>query len=112
MKFLTAIIRPYKLDDVREALLELGINGSTITEIRGYGKQKGHEELYRGAEYIVDLLPKIKMEVALRADQLDAAIAVVTRAATSGRMGDGKIFIMDLAQACLIRTGDTGADIL
>ena len=112
MKFLTAIIKPFKLDDVREALLEVGVQGSSITEVMGYGQQKGHDEFYRGAEYVVDLLPKVKMEVALRDEQLDAAIAAVAKAAGTGKIGDGKIFIFDLEQAYLIRTGETGIDVL
>ena len=112
MKILTAIIKPFKLDDVREALLEIGIQGSTITEVMGYGQQKGHDELYRGAEYVVDLLPKLKMEVALQDEQLETAISAVTGAASTGRIGDGKIFVFDLEQAILIRTGETGTDAL
>lgn len=112
MKFLTAVIRPYKLDDVREALLEVGIQGSTITEVKGYGQQKGHDEMYRGAEYVVDLLPKVKIEVALQDELLDDAIAAVLGAAASGRIGDGKVFVFDLKQAYLIRTGETDTDAL
>ena len=112
MKILTAIIRPYKLDDVREALLEVGVQGSSITEVQGYGQQKGHDELYRGAEYVVDLLPKVKMEVALRDEQLEDAIAAVLEAAASGRIGDGKVFVFDLKQTYQIRTGETDNDAL
>ena len=110
MKLLTAVIRPYKLDDAREALLEAGIQGSTITEVKGYGKQKGHDEFYRGAEYVVDLIPKVKIEVALQDEQLEDAITAVLGAAASGRIGDGKVFVFDLNQAYLIRTGETGTD--
>ena len=110
MKLLTAVIRPYKLDDAREALLEAGIQGSTITEVKGYGKQKGHDEFYRGAEYVVDLIPKVKIEVALQDEQLEDAITAVLGAAASGRIGDGKVFVFDLNQVYLIRTGEAGTD--
>lgn len=110
MKFLTAIIRPYKLDDVREALLAVGVQGATVTEVKGYGDQEGHDELYRGAEYAVGLIPRVKMEVALRDEQQEAAITAVLKETASGRIGDGKVFVFDLKQACLVRTGETGID--
>jgi nitrogen regulatory protein PII len=108
MKLLTAIIKPFKLDDVREALSEVGIQGMTVTEVKGYGRQKGHTELYRGAEYIVDFLPKIKIEMALEDKQLDPAIDAIIKAANTGKIGDGKIFVSELTQAIRIRTGERG----
>ena len=110
MKLVTAIIKPFKLDDVRDALAEVGIQGLTITEVKGFGRQKGHTELYRGAEYVVDFVPKMKLELALRDDQVDAAIDAITRAANSGKIGDGKIFVSELEQVIRIRTGETGGD--
>ena len=110
MKLVSAIIKPFKLDDVREALSELGVTGITVTEVKGFGRQKGHTELYRGAEYVVDFLPKIKVEVAVADDRLDAVIEAIATAARTGKIGDGKIFIFDLMQAVRIRTGESGAE--
>lgn len=112
MKLVSAIIKPFKLDDVREALSAIGIQGMTVTETKGFGRQKGHTELYRGAEYVVDFLPKVKLEVAVGSDKVDEVIAVIVKAANSGKIGDGKIFVFDLAQAVRIRTGETGNDAL
>ncbi len=108
MKFLTAIIKPFKLGDVRDALSEIGVQGLTVTEVKGFGRQKGHTELYRGAEYVVDFLPKVKIEIAIGDDMLDSAIEVITRAANTNKIGDGKIFVSDLEQVIRIRTGETG----
>ena len=108
MKLITAIIKPFKLDDVREALAEQGAQGMTITELKGFGRQKGHTELYRGAEYAVDFLPKIKIEVAIADDRLDAVIEAVRAAANTDAIGDGKIFVSELEQLIRIRTGETG----
>lgn len=108
MKMLTAIIKPFKLDAVREALADMGVQGMTVTEVRGFGRQKGHTELYRGAEYTVDLLPKIKLEVALPEDMVDRSIEAIQNAAKTGQIGDGKIFISPLEQTVRIRTGETG----
>ncbi|WP_043769940.1 P-II family nitrogen regulator [Algiphilus aromaticivorans] len=108
MKMLTAIIKPFKLDAVREALADIGVQGMTVTEVRGFGRQKGHTELYRGAEYTVDLLPKIKLEVALPEDMIDRAVEAIQSAAKTGQIGDGKIFISTLEQTVRIRTGETG----
>jgi nitrogen regulatory protein PII len=110
MKMLIAIIKPFKLDAVREALSDIGVQGMTVTEVRGFGRQKGHTELYRGAEYTVDLLPKIKLEVALAPETVDAAIDAVSKAARTGQIGDGKIFVYDLGQTVRIRTGESGVD--
>ena len=110
MKFLTAIIKPFKLDDVREALSAAGIQGLTVTDVKGFGRQKGHTELYRGAEYIVDFLPKTRIEVALEDDKLEVAIDAIRNAANTGKIGDGKIFVQDLQEAIRIRTGETGGD--
>ncbi len=110
MKLVTAILKPFKLDDVREALSEVGVQGVTVTEVKGFGRQKGHTELYRGAEYVVDFLPKVKIEVAVTDDMMDAAIEAITRVASTGKIGDGKIFITNLEQVIRIRTGETGAD--
>ncbi|MGQ3057688.1 MAG: P-II family nitrogen regulator [Nevskia sp.] len=110
MKMLIAIIKPFRLDAVREALAEAGVQGMTVTEVRGFGRQKGHTELYRGAEYTVDLLPKIKLEVALTPDQVDKAVEAVAKAAKTGQIGDGKIFVYDLTQTVRIRTGESGVD--
>ena len=110
MKLVTAIIKPFKLDDVREALSEIGVQGVTVTEVKGFGRQKGHTELYRGAEYVVDFLPKVKLEVAIADDILDSVIEAVTKAANTGKIGDGKIFVTELEQAIRIRTGETGED--
>ena len=112
MKLVTAILKPFKLDDVREALSEAGISGITVTEVKGFGRQKGHTELYRGAEYVVDFLPKIKLEVAVSDAQLDAALDANAHTANTGKIGDGKIFVTDLEQVIRIRTGETGSDAL
>ncbi len=108
MKFVTAIIKPFKLDEVREALSALGASGITVTEVKGFGRQKGHTELYRGAEYVVDFLPKVKIEVAIAAEMLDQAIEAISKAAQTGKIGDGKIFVWDLEQVVRIRTGESG----
>jgi nitrogen regulatory protein P-II 2 len=112
MKLLTAIIKPFKLDEVREALSAIGVQGITVTEVKGFGRQKGHTELYRGAEYVVDFLPKVKIEAALRDELLEQAIEAVEKAASTGKIGDGKIFVFDLQQVVRIRTGETGVDAL
>ncbi|HEC05643.1 P-II family nitrogen regulator [Thiolapillus sp.] len=112
MKLVTAIIKPFKLDDVREALSEIGVAGITVTEVKGFGRQKGHTELYRGAEYVVDFLPKIKLEAAVSADQVDAVIEAITNAARTGKIGDGKIFVSEVEQTIRIRTGETGTEAL
>ena len=109
MKLLTAIIKPFKLDDVRKALSEVGVQGMTVTEVRGFGRQKGHTELYRGAEYVVDFLPKVKVEVAIDDSLLEGAIEAITGAAATGKVGDGKIFVSSLDEVVRIRTGETGA---
>jgi len=108
VKFVTAIIKPFKLDEVREALSAIGVSGITVTEVKGFGRQKGHTELYRGAEYVVDFLPKVKIEVAIRADLLDQVLDAIMKAAATGKIGDGKIFVWDLEQVVRIRTGETG----
>ena len=108
MKLVTAIIKPFKLDDVREALSEIGVQGITVTEVKGFGRQKGHTELYRGAEYVVDFLPKVKMEVAVTDGLLDQVIEAITSSARTGKIGDGKIFVTCLDQVLRIRTGETG----
>ena len=108
MKMVTAIIKPFKLDDVREALSEIGVQGITVCEVKGFGRQKGHTELYRGAEYVVDFLPKLKLEIAVPDDQADAVVEVIADAAASGRIGDGKIFVQPLEKAVRIRTGEEG----
>ena len=112
MKLITAIIKPFKLDDVREALSEIGVQGITATEVKGFGRQKGHTELYRGAEYVVDFLPKVKVDIAVAAELTDQVIEAITNAAQTGKIGDGKIFVFDLEQTIRIRTGETGADAL
>ena len=112
MKFVTAIIKPFKLDEVREALSAIGVQGITVTEVKGFGRQKGHTELYRGAEYVVDFLPKVKIEIAIADDLLDQVIEAVEKAASTGKIGDGKIFVFDLEQAIRIRTGETGSEAL
>ncbi len=112
MKLVTAIIKPFKLDDVREALTEHGIQGLTVTEVKGFGRQKGHTELYRGAEYVIDFLPKLKIEIAVASERVDEVIEVITRTANTGKIGDGKIFITNIEQAIRIRTGETGQDAL
>jgi|TARA_B100000768_G_scaffold179551_1_gene197485 nitrogen regulatory protein P-II 2 len=108
MKLITAIIKPFKLDDVREALSEVGVQGMTVTEVKGFGRQKGHTELYRGAEYVVDFLPKVKIEAAIDDDLLDQAIEAISKSANTGKVGDGKIFVTALEEAVRIRTGETG----
>jgi nitrogen regulatory protein PII len=112
MKLVTAIIQPHRLDTVRLALTEIGIAGMTVTEVRGYGRQKGHTEIYRGAEYTISFLPKLKIEVALPDERVEDAIAAITRAARTGRIGDGKIFVMDIEAAHRVRTGETGDNAL
>jgi len=112
MKMITAIIKPFKLDEVREALSALGVQGITVTEVKGFGRQKGHTELYRGAEYVVDFLPKLKIDVAVAADLVENAIEVIETAARTGKIGDGKIFVTDIEQVVRIRTGETGTDAL
>jgi nitrogen regulatory protein P-II 1 len=108
MKQVTAIIKPFKLEEVREALAEVGVTGLTVTEVKGFGRQKGHTELYRGAEYVVDFLPKVKVEVIVAADMVDRAIDAIVRAAHTGRIGDGKIFVTNVEEVVRIRTGETG----
>jgi nitrogen regulatory protein P-II 2 len=110
MKMITAIIKPFKMDDVRAALSEIGVQGITATEVKGFGRQKGHTELYRGAEYVVDFLPKVKLEIVVADEQVDAAIDAVTNAANTGKIGDGKIFVQAMEQVIRIRTGETGED--
>ena len=110
MKLVTAIIKPFKLEDVREALSEVGVQGITVTEVKGFGRQKGHTELYRGAEYVVDFLPKIKLEIAIDDDQVDSVIEAISGAAATGKIGDGKIFVSSLEQVIRIRTGETGSE--
>ena len=112
MKLITAIIKPFKLDDVREALSAMGISGLTMSEVKGFGRQKGHTELYRGAEYVVDFLPKTRIEVAVAADRVDEVIQTIMESARTGKIGDGKIFVTPLEQAVRIRTGETGPDAL
>ena len=110
MKLVTAIIKPFKLDDVREALSEIGVQGMTVTEVKGFGRQKGHTELYRGAEYVVDFLPKVKVEVAIDDGLLDQVLEAITKAANTGKVGDGKIFVSPLDEIVRIRTGETGPE--
>ena len=112
MKMVVAIIKPFKLDDVREALSEAGIHGMTVTEVKGYGRQKGHTELYRGAEYVVDFLPKVKLEVAIANEMVDKIIESISKAANTGKIGDGKIFVYNIEQVVRIRTGETGVEAL
>ena len=112
MKFVTAIIKPFKLDEVREALSAIGVRGITVTEVKGFGRQKGHTELYRGAEYVVDFLPKVKIEVAIKAELLDQVIEAIEKSANTGKIGDGKIFVSTIEQAIRIRTGETGPEAL
>jgi nitrogen regulatory protein P-II 2 len=112
MKMVTAIIKPFKLDEVREALSAIGVQGVTVTEVKGFGRQKGHTELYRGAEYVVDFLPKIKLETAIASEQLDRVLEVIEKAAQTGKIGDGKIFVQDIEQVIRIRTGETGPEAL
>ncbi|WP_350562234.1 P-II family nitrogen regulator [Psychrobacter sp. CAL346-MNA-CIBAN-0220] len=110
MKLITAILKPFKLDDVREALSDIGVKGVTVTEVKGFGRQKGHTELYRGAEYVVDFLPKVKVEIAVIDEMVEPAIEAITRIASTGKIGDGKIFVTALEQVIRIRTGETGPD--
>ena len=110
MKKIEAIIKPFKLDDVKEALSEIGIYGMTVTEVNGYGRQKGHKEIYRGAEYVVDFVPKIKLEIVVTDDRLDEAVTTIRTAANSGKIGDGKIFVLPVEQAIRVRTGESGDD--
>lgn len=112
MKLITAVIKPFRLDDVRNALSEVGVQGMTVTEVKGFGRQKGHTELYRGAEYVVDFLPKVKVEVALTDDLVDRAVETIVEAAKTGKVGDGKIFVTELGQVHRIRTGETGDEAL
>ncbi len=112
MKLITAIIKPFKSDDVREALSDLGVNGMTVTEVKGFGRQKGHTELYRGAEYVIDFLPKTKVEVAVEDSLVEGALEAICKTAQTGQIGDGKIFVSNLEQAIRIRTGETGDDAL
>lgn len=109
MKLITSIIKPFKLDEVREALAEVGVTGLTVTEVKGFGRQKGHTELYRGAEYVVDFLPKVKVEVAVASDRVESVIEAITKAARTGKIGDGKIFVTSVEHVIRIRTGETGA---
>jgi nitrogen regulatory protein P-II 1 len=110
MKKIEAIIKPFKLDDVKEALNEVGIQGMTISEVKGYGRQKGHKEIYRGAEYVVDFIPKIKIEIVVEADRADQVVGKIREAANTGKIGDGKIFVIPVEQAVRVRTGETGVD--
>lgn len=112
MKLITAIIKPFKLDEVRDALSEIGVQGMTVTEVKGFGRQKGHTELYRGAEYVVDFVPKVKMEVAVASDRLDQVLEAIIQSAQTGKVGDGKIFVYDLERAVRIRTGELDDDAL
>ncbi|MDG2353905.1 MAG: P-II family nitrogen regulator [Gammaproteobacteria bacterium] len=112
MKFVTAILRPHQLDDVREALSDAGVSGITVTEVKGFGRQKGHTEMYRGAEYQIDFLPKVKLEIAISASNLDSVIEAITNVANSGKVGDGKIFVTNLEKVVRIRTGETDQDAL
>jgi nitrogen regulatory protein P-II 2 len=112
MKLITAIIKPFKLDEVREALAGVGVQGITVTEVKGFGRQKGHTELYRGAEYVVDFLPKVKVEAAVKTELVERAIEAIEKAANTGKIGDGKIFVFDVEQVIRIRTGETGEDAL
>ena len=112
MKLVTAIIKPFKLDEVREALSAIGVQGITVTEVKGFGRQKGHTELYRGAEYVVDFLPKVKIEAAIKDELLDQVIEAIEKSASTGKIGDGKIFVCEVEQVISIRTGETGEDAL
>ncbi len=112
MKLITAVIKPFKLDEVREALATIGVHGMTVTDVRGFGRQKGHTELYRGAEYVVDFLPKVKLEIGIADDLLETTIETITTSASTGKIGDGKIFVIDLEQAIRIRTGESGEEAL
>ena len=110
MKLITAVIKPFKLDDVREVLADIGVQGITVSEVKGFGRQKGHTELYRGAEYVVDFLPKIKLEIAVEENQVDSVIESISKSAHTGKIGDGKIFVTTLEQVIRIRTGETGSE--
>ena len=110
MKLITAVIKPFKLDDVRETLADIGVQGITVTEVKGFGRQKGHTELYRGAEYVVDFLPKIKLEIAVGSDMVDSIVEAIAKSSATGKIGDGKIFISSLDEVIRIRTGETGAE--
>lgn len=110
MKLVTAVVKPFKLDDVREALADVGVQGITVSEVKGFGRQKGHTELYRGAEYVVDFLPKVKLEIAVDDSQVDSVVEAIIKSAQTGKIGDGKIFITTLEQVIRIRTGETGSD--
>ena len=112
MKLVTAIIKPFKLEEVKEALAEIGVEGMTVSEVKGFGRQKGHTELYRGAEYVVDFLPKVKIEAAIKSEMLEQVIEAIEKSANTGKIGDGKVFVFDLEQAIRIRTGETGAEAL
>lgn len=112
MKLVTAVLKPFKLDDVRDALSDIGVSGITVTEVKGFGRQKGHTELYRGSEYVVDFLPKVKVEIALSDDLVDQAVDSIIKAANTGKIGDGKIFVTELEKVVRIRTGETGAEAL
>ena len=112
MKLITAIVRPFKLDEVREALAQTGVSGITVTEVKGFGRQKGHTELYRGAEYVVDFLPKVKIETVVADDRVEVVVETIQTAARTGKTGDGKIFVTDIEQVIRIRTGEIGADAL
>jgi len=112
MKLVTAVIKPFKLDEVREALSAIGVQGVTVTEVKGFGRQKGHTELYRGAEYVVDFLPKVKIEAAIKSEMLDQVVEAIEKSANTGKIGDGKIFVTELEQVYRIRTGETGSDAL
>lgn len=112
MKKIEAVIKPFKLDEVKEALQEVGVQGITVTEAKGFGRQKGHTELYRGAEYVVDFLPKVKIEIVVSDDHVEGAVEAIQKAARTGRIGDGKIFVLDVQEAIRIRTGETGGDAL
>ncbi len=112
MKWITAVIKPFKLDDVRTALMEIGVQGLTVTEVKGFGRQKGHTEVYRGAEYVVDFRPKLKLEAAIADDQVDKVIQTIQKAAHTGKIGDGKVFVFDLEKCLRIRTGETGPEAL
>ena len=112
MKQITAVVKPFKLEEVREALAEVGVTGLTVTEVKGFGRQKGHTELYRGAEYVVDFLPKVKIEAAIKSELLDQVIEAIEKSANTGKIGDGKIFVFELEQVVRIRTGETGPDAL
>ena len=112
MKLVSAIIKPFKLDEVREALSAIGVQGITVTEVKGFGRQKGHTELYRGAEYVVDFLPKVKIEAAVKTEMVEQVLEAIEKSANTGKIGDGKVFVFDLEQVIRIRTGETGADAL